>query len=84
MRPGVAHCGFGPGPDGTNYLTAIDEWVESGEAPEQLPAAFRDPRGQPVGGERILCAHPNIVTYDGSGDPRDPESFSCQRPRQSK
>jgi len=73
---------IGPGPDGTNYLAAIDEWVESGEAPEQLPAPFRALLpGQPEGGERILCAHPNVVTYDGSGDPRDPVNFSCQLPQ---
>ncbi|MBW2390446.1 MAG: tannase/feruloyl esterase family alpha/beta hydrolase [Deltaproteobacteria bacterium] len=78
VRPGVTHCAIGPGPDGTNYLAAIDAWVESGEAPEQLPALYRDFQGQPTGGGRILCSHPNIVTYDGSGDPRDPSSFSCQ------
>jgi len=82
LRPGVTHCMIGPGPDGTNYLAAIDEWVESGEAPEQLPAPFRALLpGQPEGGERILCAHPNVVTYDGSGDPRDPVNFSCQLPQ---
>jgi len=78
VRPGVTHCAIGPGPDGTNYLAAIDEWVESGEAPEQLPALYRDFQGQPTGGGRILCSHPNVVTYDGSGGPRDSSSFSCQ------
>jgi len=82
LRPGVTHCMIGPGPDGTNYLAAIDEWVESGEAPEQLPASFRALLpGQPEGGGRILCAHPGVVTYDGSGDPRDAASFSCEVPR---
>ena len=79
LRPGVSHCMIGPGPDGTDYLAAIDEWVESGEAPEQLDAPFRAfLPGQPEGGGRIICAHPNVVTYDGTGDPRDPGSFSCQ------
>jgi hypothetical protein len=32
LRPGVAHCISGPGPDVTDYLAAIDEWVESGKA----------------------------------------------------
>jgi feruloyl esterase len=81
VRPGVTHCAIGPGPDGTNYLAAIDAWVESGEAPEQLPALYRDLQGQPTGGGRILCAHPNVVTYDGSGDSRDSASFSCQLPQ---
>ena len=77
LRPGVTHCAVGPGPDGTDYLSAIDEWVESGEAPEQLPALFRDPLGQPTGGGRLLCAYPDVLTYDGTGDPRDPASFGC-------
>jgi hypothetical protein len=78
LRPGVTHCYAGPGPDGTNYLAAIDEWVESGEAPEQLDAPFRALLpGQPEGGSRIICAHPKVVTYDGAGDPRDASSFSC-------
>ena len=77
LRPGVTHCMIGPGPDGTNYLAAIDEWVESGEAPEQF--CLRRFRallpGQPEGGGRILCAHPNVVTYNGNGDPRDPRKL---------
>ena len=81
VRPGVTHCMGGPGPDGTDYLAAIDGWVERDEAPEQLPALYRDPLGQPTGGGRILCAYPKIVTYDGKGDPREPSSFSCAVPQ---
>jgi len=80
IRPGVARYFGGPGPDGTDYFSAIDEWVESGKAPEQLPALYRDSRGKPTGGDRIICAYPNVVTYDGKGDPRDPGSFSCKAP----
>ncbi len=81
LRPGVTHCRLGPGPDGTNYLVAIDKWLESGKAPDQLPAQYRDPRGQPTGRERILCAHPEVVRYDGKGDARDASSFSCTAPQ---
>jgi hypothetical protein len=77
LRPGVAHCVAGPGPDVTDYLTAIDEWVESGKAPEQLPAQFRGPNLQPTDEGRILCAYPKVAQYDGKGDPRDVSSFSC-------
>jgi feruloyl esterase len=80
LRPGVAHCRGGPGPDSINYLASIDEWVESGEAPEQLTVEFRDPLGRPIRGGRILCAFPSVITYDGSGDPRDPASFRCTDP----
>ena len=81
VRPGVTHCRSGPGPDGTNYLAAIDEWVESGKAPEQLPALYRDPRGKPTGGGRILCAYPKVAKYNGKGDARDASSFSCVAPQ---
>ena len=36
VRPGVAHCMGGPGPDGTNYIAALEEWLDSGVAPEKL------------------------------------------------
>jgi feruloyl esterase len=83
LRPGVAHCWGGPGPDGTNYIAALEEWLDSGVAPEQLDAPYvtmapgRPPSGQ---GGRIICAHPKVVTYDGSGNPDDPASFSCATP----
>ena len=31
-------------------------------------------------GGHIICAHPQVVTYDGSGAPNDPASFSCVKP----
>ena len=77
IRPGVTHCNIGPGPDGTDYLDAIDKWVESGEAPKKLPALYRSPVGQATGGGRILCAWPNVVTYRGDGDSKDPSNFYC-------
>ena len=55
----------------------IDEWVERGEAPEQLPTLYRDATGQQIGAGRIVCSWPSVVTYQGQGDPREPDSFSC-------
>lgn len=83
VRPGVTHCRFGPGPDGTDYVAALEAWLDTGVAPNQLAAPYvhpvtREPTGQ---GGRIICAHPAVVTYDGSGDPNDPGSFSCQVPQ---
>ncbi|MDJ0993115.1 MAG: tannase/feruloyl esterase family alpha/beta hydrolase [Dinoroseobacter sp.] len=75
LRPGIAHCNGGPGPDGTNYLIAMDKWLDTGVAPDSLPAPFRGKDGG-----RIVCAHPGVVTYDGSGNPNSPESFSCSLP----
>jgi hypothetical protein len=82
LRPGVTHCQGGPGPDGTNYIAALEAWLGSGVAPEQLDAPFVNPMTRkPTGSGRIICAHPGVVTYDGNGDPKKPASFSCQSPR---
>lgn len=82
IRPGITHCRNGPGPDGTDYIAALEEWLESGVAPDQLDAPYRHPLTRELtGGGRIICAHPAVVTYDGSGDANDPTSFSCQVPQ---
>lgn len=83
VRPGIAHCMLGPGPDGTNYIDALENWLDTGVAPEQLDAPYASPApGRPPTGQggRIICAHPGVVNYDGSGDPNDPASFSCAMP----
>jgi Tannase and feruloyl esterase len=81
VRPGVTHCKGGPGPDGTNYIVALEEWLDSGNAPDKLDAPFVNFVNQePTGEGRIICAHPASVTYDGRGDPNKPDSFSCAIP----
>ena len=83
IRPGVTHCQGGPGPDGTDYIGALEEWLDTGVAPDQLDALFVQPGARvPTGrGGRIICAHPAVVTYDGSGDPNAPGSFTCEVPQ---
>ena len=76
MMPGVEHCFGGPGPSFVNFLTEIDQWVESGTAPEQVPAYWLDENMQPDG-SRPVCAYPQVAHYDGKGDTRDAASFSC-------
>jgi feruloyl esterase len=76
MMPGVEHCFGGPGPSFVNFLTEIDQWVESGKAPEQVTAYWLDEKMQPSG-SRPVCAYPNIAKYDGKGGNRDVTSFSC-------
>ncbi len=76
ILPGVDHCHGGPGPYWVNYVDVIDEWVETGEAPDQLTAFWLDGQMQPDG-SRPVCAHPKYLQYKGSGDPRDASSFSC-------
>ena len=38
MVPGMLHCGGGPGAADIDYLTALERWVEAGEAPDSLLA----------------------------------------------
>ena len=46
MVPGMYHCEGGPGPDVFDELTALERWVEKGEAPEQIIAYKTQTRKQ--------------------------------------
>jgi feruloyl esterase len=76
LMPGVEHCIGGPGPSWVNFLAEIDNWVETGDAPDQIVAQWLDESLQPAG-SRPVCAYPEVARYDGEGDPRDASSFSC-------
>ncbi len=45
VAPGVNHCEGGVGPDKTDLLTALDQWVTKGIAPGTLTAEKRDASG---------------------------------------
>lgn len=78
MVPGMAHCAGGPGPDRFDALSALEDWVERGIAPETIMASkIVDDE---VVRTRPLCVHPEMATYDGTGDPDDASSFSCNAP----
>jgi feruloyl esterase len=79
MAPGVDHCGGGSGPDHFDALTALQRWVEMGEAPAQLIATKMSAGGEPTQA-RPLCPYPHVARYDGAGDPTSAESFSCKDP----
>jgi feruloyl esterase len=74
--PGVEHCSGGPGPYWVDYVDVIDTWIETGETPDQLTAFWLDDQMRPDG-SRPICAYPEYLTYNGSGDARDAASFSC-------
>lgn len=76
LIPGMDHCFGGVGPSYVNFLTEIDKWAESGEAPDEITAYWLDAQQQPAGA-RPVCAYPDVAKYGGSGDARDPASFSC-------
>ncbi len=77
MAPGMAHCAGGSGPSSIDYLAAIDQWVETGRAPEQLIAS--NPPGQPTR-TRPLCPHPQIAKYQGTGNTDEARNFVCAAP----
>ena len=79
MMPGVAHCFGGEGPDFVNYLHVIDNWIETGEPPDQLTSIWLNDQMQPDG-SRPVCAYPQYLQYSGTGDPREASSFSCVSP----
>lgn len=76
MMPGVEHCFGGPGPSYVNFLTEIDNWAETGMAPDEITAYWLDENAQPAGA-RPVCAYPRVAKYDGKGNPKDPSSFEC-------
>lgn len=72
LMPGVLHCAGGPGPWQVEFIEAMEQWDESGNAPDTLVAGFAED-----GGARPLCAYPKRAAYIG-GDDRDPASFECR------
>lgn len=77
MVPGVLHCDEGPGPNRIDWLTAIEQWVEHGIAPERLVASRIDENGT-VERTRPLCPYPQVAVYSGTGSINDAANFSCK------
>jgi feruloyl esterase len=75
IAPGVYHCRGGPGADQFDLISALDNWVEKGEAPKSIPA-----KNDRTGDERPLCAWPALPYYKGTGDPKKLQSFECRGP----
>ena len=78
MVPGMAHCSGGPGPDRFDALSALEDWVERGIAPQSMMASKIE--DNEVVRTRPLCVHPQMATYNGSGDTDDAANFSCTAP----
>jgi feruloyl esterase len=73
MLPGVYHCRGGPGADQFDAVSAIDNWVERGQAPANLVATRQDGAFK-----RPMCAYPALPRYRGKGDPNAADSFVCK------
>jgi feruloyl esterase len=97
----MAHCAGGPGPNTFgqpfaqvvpigdaqhDILTALEQWVEKGVAPQQIIATkyVNDTPSQGVAFSRPLCPYPMTAHYSGSGDQTNAASFACvEGPQQS-
>lgn len=89
--PGMDHCGGGDGAYAIDWLGALEQWVEHGQAPDQLLSAnvhLQNPHDKyeikrlnyPVDPARIrfsrpVYPYPVNTRYLGQGDPNDASSF---------
>ncbi len=91
MVPGMGHCAGGPGADqfggagsdaptvdaSHDMLTALEDWVEKGRAPQTIVAS------KITGGRVVrthpLCPYPARARYSGKGSPDDAASYTCAR-----
>jgi feruloyl esterase len=76
MVPGMNHCGGGPGTTSFDMLTALEQWVEKKQAPNQVEAS-RVVDGK-VERTRPLCPYPQVATYKGTGSTDDAANFVCK------
>lgn len=81
LVPGMDHCDSFPrggvSVAGPTWLSALENWVEKGVAPESV-AGKNHPMDTTTVFTRPVCAWPKAATYTGSGDRLDARNYSCQ------
>jgi feruloyl esterase len=75
MVPGTGHCGGGDGTSTFDMVSALDNWMVTKKAPDQIPAS-RVVNGSVVR-TRPLCPYPQVATYKGSGSTDEASNFTC-------
>ncbi len=92
MLPGVGHCAGGDAPDLVDSLSALEEWVENGVAPDQLIAYDLKQETHPflsvnppppqsaVKRSRPTYPYPDVARYKGLGDVNHWSSFERVTP----
>ena len=76
MVPGMGHCGGGDGTSTFDMVSALDQWVVQGKAPDQILAS-KVANGAVVR-TRPLCPYPQSAVYKGTGNTDDAANFSCK------
>jgi feruloyl esterase len=88
MLPGTDHCSItGIGPNSFDPLTAMENWVEKGTAPDGLKASVADHQFSPGAPKAAalktpnwtmpLCKFPEMARYSGKGDIKDASNWRC-------
>jgi feruloyl esterase len=77
MAPGMNHCGGGDGPFSFDGVSAIEQWVEQGKAPDQIIASHLT--GGKTDRTRPLCPYPETAKYKGSGSTDEAANFVCAK-----
>jgi feruloyl esterase len=76
MAPGMGHCSGGEGPNTFDMVTALEQWVEQGKAPDQVVASHST--DGVVDRTRPLCPYPQVAAYKGTGSVNEAASFVCR------
>jgi hypothetical protein len=90
LAPGVRHCGGGPGPWNLtpspkadaqhDMLTALEQWVEQGIAPDRIIASHTTGSPPVVDRTRPVCPYPEVAAYSGTDSIDDAANFMCVPP----
>ena len=80
--PGNQHCGGtklqpnAPILNTTDMLTALENWVENGQAPNAI-TAYNNANHSLATITRPVCKYPDTLSYTGSGSIFDAANFTC-------
>jgi feruloyl esterase len=80
LVPGMQHCGGGPGPSKFDMVSALEQWVEHGVAPDRVTASHVTATGA-ADRTRPLCPYPQEAQWTGTGSTDTAESFVCAIPK---
>ena len=80
LVPGMGHCGGGAGPNSFEAFSALESWVEKGDAPAQLIGTGTVAGDSTRKMTRPICAYPEVARYKGTGDANDAANFVCAAP----
>jgi feruloyl esterase len=93
MLPGMGHCGGGVGFSHIGAATgkpladdaahdmvrALDAWVRAGKAPAMFVGAHEN-ENKEVTATRPICRYPLEARFNGHGDTREADNFTCSAP----